>query len=82
MRAGSKEKKKRCPLCKKEYSEEYNYCRSDGQRLEIIEAEQGAQMPSSPGEEYDMVIATLFSYGDRVPGNQTFEVHIRRIAPG
>lgn len=28
------------------------------------------------------VITTIFSYGDRVPGNQTFEGRNRRIAPG
>ena len=52
MRAGSKEKRKKCPLCKKEYSEEYNYCRSDGQRLEIIEVEQRAPRLSEPDEGY------------------------------
>ena len=54
MREVIKTKKKKCPLCKKEYSEEYNYCRSDGQRLEIIEAEQAAPIVSEPGEGYDV----------------------------
>jgi hypothetical protein len=52
MRAGIKEKTKRCPLCKKEYSDEYNYCRSDGQRLEVIDVEQRAPRLSGPDEGY------------------------------
>jgi hypothetical protein len=52
MREDIKEKRKKCPLCKKEYSEEYNYCRSDGQRLEIIDAQQGAPIRSGPDEGY------------------------------
>ena len=54
MREDIKEKKKRCPLCKKEYSEEYNYCRSDGQRLEVMNAGQGARRLPGPDEGYEV----------------------------
>ena len=52
MKEDIKEKKKRCPLCKKEYLEEYNYCRSDGQRLEIVDSERGTPMISRSEEGY------------------------------
>lgn len=52
MKEEIKEKKKRCPLCKKEYPEKDNYCRSDGTRLEITNAEPGTPARSGQEEGY------------------------------
>jgi hypothetical protein len=52
MREPIKEKKKSCPLCKKEYPEKDNYCRTDGQRLEITDARLGSRPPSGPDDGY------------------------------
>jgi hypothetical protein len=52
MREPIKEKKKSCPLCKKEYPEKDNYCRTDGQRLEITDAGSGTRLSSGPDDGY------------------------------
>lgn len=52
MREEIKEKKKRCPLCKREYASAYNYCRSDGKSLEMTDAERGDKLSSTPDEGY------------------------------
>ncbi len=52
MREPVKEKKKRCPLCQKEYPEKDNYCRTDGQRLEVTDAEPATRLPSGPDDGY------------------------------
>jgi hypothetical protein len=36
IKEAAKEPEKRCPLCKREYSEEDNYCGDDGSVLELV----------------------------------------------
>ena len=43
--------KKSCPLYKKQYSENDNYCSSDGSLLQIADADYGAPMLSKSEEE-------------------------------
>jgi len=38
MKEGIKQHDKRCPVCKKEYPEEDNYCGDDGSALEPVHA--------------------------------------------
>jgi hypothetical protein len=40
MKNSDKRLKKVCPACKKEYTQDYNYCRGDGARLLTINANE------------------------------------------
>ena len=42
MTENIKEQKKSCPLCKKQYSENDNYCSNDGSLLQITDADYSA----------------------------------------
>lgn len=46
-----KEQKKSCPICKKQYLENDNYCPADGSLLQITDADYGAPMLSKSEEE-------------------------------
>ena len=48
MKEADKQRKRRCPVCKKEYPEDDNYCGEDGSVLEQARA-SGGQGPQ-PGE--------------------------------
>lgn len=47
MAENKKELIKMCPLCKREYSQEDNYCDSDGTQLETVDLSE-AQTTSQP----------------------------------
>ena len=47
MKEGIKQHDKRCPVCKKEYPEEDNYCGDDGSALEQIRAAESEQLSRS-----------------------------------
>jgi rRNA maturation endonuclease Nob1 len=49
MREGIKQHDKRCPVCKKEYPEEDNYCGDDGSALEQMRAAGSKQLSPSAG---------------------------------
>ena len=56
MKEGIKQHDKRCPVCKKEYPEEDNYCGDDGSALEQVRAagskhlSRSAEAPTTANE--------------------------------
>ena len=44
MKEAIKQRNKRCPVCKKEYPEEDNYCGDDGAALELVPATSAKQI--------------------------------------
>jgi len=47
MKEANKQRDKRCPVCKKEYPEEDNYCGDDGSALEQTRATSAKYMSRS-----------------------------------
>ena len=39
---------KMCPLCKKEYPQEDNYCEADGTQLKAVDSSRASQVSSQP----------------------------------
>jgi rRNA maturation endonuclease Nob1 len=49
MKEGIKQHYKRCPVCKKEYPEEDNYCGDDGSALEQVRVAGSKHLSRSAG---------------------------------